>query len=51
MRAGVGGGGLYRGSEDAFNPTFDAAKLKFSDLYNRDRDKLDALTRLAGYGV
>lgn len=42
---------LYRGSVDAFNPSFQAASLKFSDLYNRDRDKLNALTQLSGYGV
>ena len=34
-----------------FNPTFDAARLTFQDLYQRDRDKLDALTRVATAGA
>ncbi len=42
---------LYQGSIAAFNPNFQAATLKFADLYQRDRDKLDAALKLAGLGA
>lgn len=42
---------LFQAQSAAFNPNFQAASLKFSDLYNRDRDKLNALTTVAGYGA
>lgn len=42
---------LFQAQSAAFNPNFQAATLKFSDLYNRDRDKLNALTGLAGLGA
>ncbi len=40
---------LFQAQSAAFNPNFQAASLKFSDLYNRDRDKLNALTSLSQY--
>ncbi len=42
---------LFQAQSAQFNPSFQAASLQFSDLYNRDRDKLNALTSIAGYGA
>lgn len=34
-----------------FNPRYRSAELTFADIYNRDRDRLDALTRIAAAGA
>jgi hypothetical protein len=41
----------YQASLSQFNPQFDAAKLRFQDIYNRDRDRLNSLTNIATAGA
>ncbi len=42
---------LRQNAADVFNPQFDAAKMSFSDLYQRWLGKLNSLTTIAGYGA
>lgn len=39
---------LFQNETAKFNPDFEAAKLKFTDMYNRWRDILNSTTTLAG---